>query len=110
VCCLYCRALLTPPIPLALLQVAACVSLMGALVQSGSGPSRSDPRQAQASSMPVEVLRAMREAGAVKALAQALNLVSTEHPQVGHCCRCCGCMFDEADACCATASSEPAEL
>jgi hypothetical protein len=55
---------------------------MGALVQSGSGPSRSDPRQAQASSMPVEVLRAMREAGAVKALAQALNLVSTEHPQV----------------------------
>jgi hypothetical protein len=55
---------------------------MGALVQSGSGPSRSDPRQAAASSMPVEVLRAMREAGAVKALAQALNLVSTEHPQV----------------------------
>jgi hypothetical protein len=32
--------------------------------------------------MPLEVLRAMREAGAVKALAQALNLVSTEHPQV----------------------------
>ncbi|KAF6259545.1 hypothetical protein COO60DRAFT_1004200 [Scenedesmus sp. NREL 46B-D3] len=62
-------------------QVAACVSLMGALVQSGSGPSRSDPRQPQSSSMPLEVLRAMREAGAVKALAQALNLVSTEHPQ-----------------------------
>lgn len=61
---------------------------MGALVQSGSGP-RADPRQPAASSMPLEVLRAMREAGAVKALAQALNLVSTEHPQVrrpGCCC------------------------
>jgi hypothetical protein len=61
---------------------------MGALVQSGSG-SRSDPRQPQSSSMPLEVLRAMREAGAVKALAQSLNLVSTEHPQVrwvGCCC------------------------
>lgn len=64
------------------LQVAACVNLMGALVQSGGPSSRTDPRQSQSSTMPVEVLRAMREAGAVKALAQALQLVSTEHPQV----------------------------
>lgn len=57
---------------------------MGALVSSGSAPgSRSDPRQAAGgSSMSLEVVRAMREAGAVKALAQALKLINTEHPKV----------------------------
>jgi hypothetical protein len=66
-----------------LLQASACITLMGALVTSGSTVgARSDPRQASSSSMSLEVVRAMREAGAVKALAQALKLISTEHPKV----------------------------
>ncbi len=67
------------------IQVAACIKLLGALVQSGSNVSsvmgRSDPRQT-GGSMPVEVLRALRDAGAVKALARTLELVDMHHPQV----------------------------
>jgi hypothetical protein len=67
-----------------LLQASACITLMGALVTSGSTVgARSDPRQVSSSSMSLEVVRAMRDAGAVKALAQALKLISTEHPKVG---------------------------
>lgn len=56
---------------------------MGALVTSGSAVGgRSDPRQPGGSTMSLEVVRAMREAGAVKALAQALKLINTEHPKV----------------------------
>lgn len=57
---------------------------MGALVQSGSSPgmSRSDPRQSSGTSMSLELLRAMREAGAVKALAQVIKLVNTDHSKV----------------------------
>jgi ribosomal protein S27E len=65
--------------------VSACVRMMGALVQCGSVISnlnRTDPRQSLGSSVSVEVVRAMREAGAVKALAHALRLISTEHSQV----------------------------
>jgi len=57
---------------------------MGALVSSGSTPGRrADPRQQAGTTMSLEVVRAMREAGAVKALAQALKLINTEHPKVG---------------------------
>lgn len=56
---------------------------MGALVTSNSSlGGRSDPRQASSSAMSLEVVRAMREAGAVKALAQALKLINTEHAKV----------------------------
>lgn len=66
-------------------QASACISLMGALVSSGTTVAgRSDPRQAASSAMSLEVVRAMREAGAVKALAQALKLINTEHPKVRH--------------------------
>lgn len=64
-------------------QATACIALMGALVSSGTTVGgRSDPRQAGSSAMSVEVVRAMREAGAVKALAQALRLINTQHPKV----------------------------
>jgi hypothetical protein len=67
-------------------QASACIALMGALVTSNSTlGGRSDPRQASSSAMSLEVVRAMREAGAVKALAQALKLINTEHAKV--CCK-----------------------
>lgn len=68
------------------MQVSAFLSLTGALVQSGSSPGvpRGDPRQpGSSSSMPLELLRAMREAGAVKALARVLTFVNMSHAKVG---------------------------
>jgi hypothetical protein len=72
------------PLSPSLHQASACISLMGALVSSGSGVNgRPDPRQPPgSSSSSLEVVRAMREAGAVKALAQALKLINTQHPKV----------------------------
>lgn len=58
---------------------------MGALAQNSNslGLSRNDPRQQNSStSMPLELLRAMREVGAIKALTHVITVIDTDHAKV----------------------------
>lgn len=62
------------------MQVRAFINLVGSLVQSGAALPRADPHAPTAGSINIEVLRTMRDAGIIRALAQALRLVNSEHP------------------------------
>lgn len=57
------------------------MELVGALLSS-STPTTPAQAAAPAPVFPVEMARAMREAGMVKALTNALKLIDLDHPQV----------------------------
>eukprot|EP00884_Botryococcus_braunii_P008520 jgi/Botrbrau1/1766/Bobra.0217s0021.1 len=63
-------------------RVKAFVELIGSLLSASSPSSNSSARQPpSAAGLPVEMVRAMREAGIVKALTNSLKLIDFSHPQ-----------------------------
>ena len=62
-------------------QVKAFVELVGSLL-SASGPGSTGRAGAATLGLSTEMVRAMREAGIVKALTTSLKLIDMDHPKV----------------------------
>ncbi len=63
-------------------QIKAFVELVGALLSASAPMTGTASHTAPAAGLSIEMIRAMRDAGVVKALTNSLSLIDNNHPQV----------------------------